>query len=180
MKAVVIAQAGGPEVLALCDHPAPQHGDGECLIRVHASGVNRPDVLQRKGLYPPPPGASEIPGLEVAGVIEAGDEAALAAAGISRINHIESMIPEKLDPEFRKMAMEKIVGTGTAELPLGEGMDLGALLQPEVKLMDENGGRVALLDDLFPQDTAREEKKPEHNERAVYSEDKANAGKEEG
>lgn len=82
MKAVVIAQAGGPEVLALGDHPEPRHGEGECLIRVAASGVNRPDVLQRKGLYPAPPGASEIPGLEVAGVIEAGDAAALTAAGL--------------------------------------------------------------------------------------------------
>lgn len=82
MKAIAIAQAGGPEVLALVEHPEPRHGDGECLIRVAASGVNRPDVLQRKGLYPPPPGVSEIPGLEVAGRIEAGDEASLAAAGL--------------------------------------------------------------------------------------------------
>lgn len=82
MQAVAIVQAGGPEVLALVEHPEPRHGDGECRIRVKASGVNRPDVLQRKGLYPAPPGASEIPGLEVAGVIEAGDEAALAAAGL--------------------------------------------------------------------------------------------------
>lgn len=82
MKAVVIAQAGGPEVLALVEHAEPRHGDGECLIRVAASGVNRPDVLQRKGLYPAPPGVTEIPGLEVAGVIAAGDEAALVAAGL--------------------------------------------------------------------------------------------------
>lgn len=82
MKAIAIAQAGGPEVLALVEHPEPRHGDGECRIRVVASGVNRPDVLQRKGLYPPPPGASEIPGLEVAGVIEAGDAVALTAAGL--------------------------------------------------------------------------------------------------
>jgi len=82
VKAVVIAQAGGPEVLAIAEHPEPRHGDGECLVRVVASGVNRPDVLQRKGLYPPPPGASEIPSLEVAGVIEAGDESALSAAGL--------------------------------------------------------------------------------------------------
>lgn len=82
MKAVVIAQPGGPEVLGLAELPEPRHGDGDCLIRVAASGVNRPDVLQRKGLYPPPPGASEVPGLEVAGVIEAGDTQALAAAGL--------------------------------------------------------------------------------------------------
>lgn len=82
MKAIAIAQAGGPEVLELVEHPEPRHGEGECLIRVAASGVNRPDVLQRKGLYPAPPGASEIPGLEVAGWIEAGDVQALAAAGL--------------------------------------------------------------------------------------------------
>lgn len=69
-------------MLALVEHPEPCAGVGECLIRVKASGVNRPDVLQRKGLYPPPPGASEIPGLEVAGVIESGDGAALAEAGL--------------------------------------------------------------------------------------------------
>jgi NADPH2:quinone reductase len=82
MRAIAIAQAGGPEVLTVVEHPVPRLGRGECLIRVLASGINRPDVLQRKGLYPPPAGASEIPGLEVAGLIEAGDEAALAAAGL--------------------------------------------------------------------------------------------------
>ncbi len=60
-----------------------QPGGGELLIRVAASGVNRPDVLQRKGLYPVPPGASDLPGLEVAGVIEAGDADAMAQAGLA-------------------------------------------------------------------------------------------------
>ncbi len=83
MKAIVIAQPGGPEVLGLAELPEPRPGPGECLIRVAASGVNRPDVLQRKGLYPPPPGVSEVPGLEVAGWIAAGDEAALAASGLT-------------------------------------------------------------------------------------------------
>ena len=82
MKAIAIVQAGGPEVLVLGEHPAPQSGVGECLIRVAASGVNRPDVLQRKGLYPAPAGASALPGLEVAGHIEAGDEVALAEVGL--------------------------------------------------------------------------------------------------
>ena len=81
MRAIAIAQPGGPEVLALGEHPLPLAGTGECLIRVVASGVNRPDVLQRKGLYPPPAGASPLPGLEVAGVIESGDAHALAQAG---------------------------------------------------------------------------------------------------
>ena len=81
MKAVEISAFGAPEVLRLCDRPMPEAGEGELLIRVAASGVNRPDVLQRTGNYPVPPGASDIPGLEVAGVIESGDAAAMAAAG---------------------------------------------------------------------------------------------------
>jgi len=69
MKAVVIAGKGGPEVLQLQDMPLPQPAPGEVLIKVAAAGVNRPDVLQRQGSYPPPKGHSELPGLEVSGVI---------------------------------------------------------------------------------------------------------------
>ncbi len=65
------------------ERPDPQAGVGEVLIRVTASGINRPDVLQRMGHYPVPPGASDIPGLEVAGVIVSGDAAAMASAGLS-------------------------------------------------------------------------------------------------
>lgn len=83
MDAIEITQPGGPEVLRLAQRPLPVPGAGEVLIRVTASGVNRPDVLQRKGAYPPPPGASDLPGLEVAGVIDAGDAAALSVAGLS-------------------------------------------------------------------------------------------------
>ncbi|WP_140626288.1 NAD(P)H-quinone oxidoreductase [Methylibium rhizosphaerae] len=81
MRAIEISQPGRPEVLQLVDRPDPVPGDGEALIRVRAAGVNRPDVLQRKGVYPPPPGASDLPGLEVAGEIVGGDAQALAAAG---------------------------------------------------------------------------------------------------
>jgi NADPH:quinone reductase len=81
MKAIEIRQPGGPEVLVPCERPMPQPAAGELLIRVRASGVNRPDVLQRKGLYPMPPGVSDLPGLEVAGVVVGGDAAELAAAG---------------------------------------------------------------------------------------------------
>ncbi len=81
MKAIEIASFGAPEVLREVDRPDPVAGAGEALIRVAASGVNRPDVLQRKGLYPVPPGASDVPGLEIAGVIEGGDAQALTAAG---------------------------------------------------------------------------------------------------
>ena len=73
MKAIEITAFGAPEVLQAGERPMPVPGVGELLIRVAASGVNRPDVLQRTGNYPVPPGASDIPGLEVAGVIEQGD-----------------------------------------------------------------------------------------------------------
>ena len=82
MRAVEITSFGGPDVLRLGDRPVPQPGAGELLIRVAASGINRPDVLQRLGHYAPPPGASDLPGLEVAGVVESGDAAAMAEAGI--------------------------------------------------------------------------------------------------
>lgn len=82
MRAIEISEYGAPEVLHVVERDKPVPGIGELLIRVAASGVNRPDVLQRKGNYPVPPGASDLPGLEVAGVIESGDAAALAAAGL--------------------------------------------------------------------------------------------------
>ena len=81
MKAIEITSYGAPEVLRVAERPDPVAGVGELLIRVAASGVNRPDVLQRMGHYPVPPGASDLPGLEVAGEIVSGDAAALAEAG---------------------------------------------------------------------------------------------------
>jgi NADPH2:quinone reductase len=82
MRAIEITSFGGPEVLRMGERSAPVPGKGELLIRVSASGINRPDVLQRTGNYPVPAGASDIPGLEVAGVIESGDLDAIAAAGL--------------------------------------------------------------------------------------------------
>jgi NADPH2:quinone reductase len=82
MKAVEISAYGAPEALRLAERPDPVAAAGEVLIRVAASGVNRPDVLQRTGNYPVPPGASDIPGLEVAGEIVSGDAAAMAQAGL--------------------------------------------------------------------------------------------------
>ena len=83
MRAIEISAPGAADVLRPVERPDPAFGAGEALIRVAASGVNRPDVLQRKGLYPVPPGASDIPGLEVAGTIVDGDRDALAAAGLA-------------------------------------------------------------------------------------------------
>ena len=82
MQAVEIREPGAPEVLRLAERPQPQAGAGEVLLRVTASGVNRPDVMQRKGLYPAPPGASDLPGLEVSGEVISGDAAAMAQAGL--------------------------------------------------------------------------------------------------
>lgn len=81
MKTVEISAFGAPDVLRLAERPDAAVGVGEVLIRVAASGVNRPDVLQRTGAYPVPPGASDIPGLEVAGEIVGGDETAMKLAG---------------------------------------------------------------------------------------------------
>ena len=83
MRAIEIAQFGAPEVLRETQRPDPVPAAGEALVRVAASGINRPDVLQRKGLYPMPPGASDLPGLEVAGELVGGDAAELAAAGFA-------------------------------------------------------------------------------------------------
>ena len=81
MRVIEISSFGAPDVLRPSERPDPVPAAGEVLIRVAASGVNRPDVLQRTGNYPVPPGASDIPGLEVAGEIVAGDAPAMAAAG---------------------------------------------------------------------------------------------------
>jgi len=90
MHAIEISRPGGPEVLRLAEVPAPSLSGGDVRIAVKAAGVSRADVLQRKGLYPPPPGASEIPGLDVAGTIvetsgaspwKSGDEVCALLAG---------------------------------------------------------------------------------------------------
>lgn len=91
MHCVEIRAPGPPDVLRLAERPDPEPGAGEVLIAVAAAGVNRPDVMQRRGAYPPPPGASDIPGLEVAGTIErvgsgvdqwrAGDQVCALVAG---------------------------------------------------------------------------------------------------
>ena len=83
MRAIEITAPGGPEVLRACERAAPEPRAGELLISVQASGINRPDVLQRKGLYPMPPGVSDLPGLEVAGTVAGGSAEDLAAAGLA-------------------------------------------------------------------------------------------------
>ena len=76
MRAIAIPTPGGPEALVIAERQVPAPGPGEVLIKIAHAGVNRPDVLQRQGGYPPPPGAPDIPGLEIAGTVVAlGDEA---------------------------------------------------------------------------------------------------------
>lgn len=74
MTAIEISTPGGPEVLKPCQRPVPKPAPGEVLLKVAYAGVNRPDVVQRKGLYPPPPGASDLPGLEISGTVVAVGE----------------------------------------------------------------------------------------------------------
>ncbi len=92
MKAVEISSYGKPEVLRLAERPDAVAGAGEVLIRVSASGINRPDVLQRTGNYPVPPGASDIPGLEVAGEIVGGDAQAMKAAGFKTGDRVCALV----------------------------------------------------------------------------------------
>jgi putative PIG3 family NAD(P)H quinone oxidoreductase len=108
MTVIEIARPGGPEVLVPATRPVPAPGPGELLLRVTAAGVNRPDVLQRLGQYPPPPGASDIPGLEVAGVVEvagpdapgwkAGDRAVALLAGGGYAEYCLAPAPQCLPP----------------------------------------------------------------------------------
>ncbi len=92
MRAVEITSYGAPDVLRLAARAVPVEAAGEVLIRVSASGVNRPDVLQRTGNYPVPPGASDIPGLEVAGEIVAGDAEAMLDAGFKMGDRVCALV----------------------------------------------------------------------------------------
>jgi putative PIG3 family NAD(P)H quinone oxidoreductase len=90
MTVVEIAAPGGPEQLKTAVRPVPQPGEGEVLVRVEAAGVNRPDVMQRQGRYPPPPGASDLPGMEIAGEIVA---LGAKVSGLSVGDKITSLLP---------------------------------------------------------------------------------------
>jgi NADPH2:quinone reductase len=125
MKAIEITAPGKPEVLRLAERPAPQVGAGELLIQVAAAGVNRPDVLQRKGLYPVPPGASDIPGLEVAGTIVDGDKAAMTAAGFAVGDRVCALVAGGGYAELCAAPVEQC-------LPVPEGLsDVEAASLPE-------------------------------------------------
>ena len=114
MRAVEITAYGAPDVLRLVDRPVPEAGEGELRIRVAASGVNRPDVLQRRGLYPAPPGASDLPGLEVAG--EVGD-ADYAAAGFAKGDMVCALVQGGGYAEYCTAPLEQC-------LPVPQGLSL--------------------------------------------------------
>ena len=90
MTVVEIAAPGGPEQLKTAVRPVPTPGEDEVLVRVEAAGVNRPDVMQRQGRYPPPPGASDLPGMEIAGeVVALGPK----VSGVSLGDKVTSLLP---------------------------------------------------------------------------------------
>lgn len=114
MRAVEIAEPGGPEVLRLCERPVPVPGYGEILIEIAYAGVNRPDALQRAGAYLPPPGASDLPGLEASGRVAAlGPGAAGWAVG----DEVCALLPGGGYADF-------VVCPAAHALPIPEGMDL--------------------------------------------------------
>jgi NADPH:quinone reductase len=92
MRAIEISHPGGPDVLRLVERPIPQPGPGEVLIKVAASGINRPDVFQRLGNYAPPPGASDLPGLEVAGELVEGDFSSHNPFGLQRGDQVCALL----------------------------------------------------------------------------------------
>ncbi len=122
MKAVEIRQPGGPEVLVVCERPRPVLKPGEVLIKVAAAGINRPDVLQRTGNYPVPPGASDLPGLEVAGVLVEGE---LEGSGFKLGDRICALTPGGGYAEYCSAPLEQC-------LPVPQGLsDIEAASLPE-------------------------------------------------
>ncbi|MFZ1104324.1 MAG: NAD(P)H-quinone oxidoreductase [Hyphomicrobiaceae bacterium] len=113
MRAVAISSPGGPEVLQLAELPMPRPGPGQVLVKVAAAGVNRPDVAQRQGVYPPPPGHSALPGLEIAGeVMEAG-------AGVARWKRGDQVCALVNGGGYA----EYCIAEETAALPIPAGLD---------------------------------------------------------
>ncbi|RYE66851.1 MAG: NAD(P)H-quinone oxidoreductase, partial [Oxalobacteraceae bacterium] len=122
MRAIEITKPGEPDVLQLCERPLPVLKTGEVLIKVHAAGINRPDVFQRLGKYPVPPGASDLPGLEVAGEIVDGD---LGDSGFSKGDLVCALVQGGGYAEYCAAPLEQC-------LPVPEGLTpLEAATLPE-------------------------------------------------
>ena len=119
MREIAITEPGGPEVLQLVEGVRPRPGPGEILIKVAAAGINRADIVQRYGFYPPPPGAPDTPGLEVAGEVcelgegvaqwQAGDRVCALLAGGGYAEYALAAAPECL-PVPRGMSFEEAAG----------------------------------------------------------------------
>lgn len=123
MRAVVAPEPGGPEALQLVERPEPQAGSGELLIRVSATAVNRADILQRRGMYPPPAGATDILGLEAAGVVAAVGE------GVTGWSEGDGVCAVLAGGGYA----EQVVVPATVALPLPPGLDaVSAAAVPEV------------------------------------------------
>jgi NADPH2:quinone reductase len=127
MRAVEISHAGGPDVLRVVERPTPAPGTGEVLIKVKAAGVNRPDIMQRLGKYPPPPGASDIPGLEVAGTIESRDSGSGVRDSGSGVRDSGSGVRDSIDAVCALVAgggyAEYCVAPRVQCLPIPNGLD---------------------------------------------------------
>ena len=122
MRAIEITEPGPPDVLRICERPVPTLKSGEILIRVHAAGVNRPDLLQRAGHYPVPPGASDLPGLEVAGEIVEGN---LSGSGFKKGDLVCALVQGGGYAEYCAAPIEQC-------LPIPKGLDaLEAASLPE-------------------------------------------------
>jgi NADPH:quinone reductase len=117
MQAIEISHPGGPEVLRLVQRPIPQPGPGEVLIKVAASGVNRPDVFQRMGNYAPPPGAADLPGLEVAGELVDGDFSRHNPFGLKRGDAVCALLAGGGYAEYAVAPLGQC-------LPVPQGLDL--------------------------------------------------------
>src|SRR5262245_4379535 len=111
-RAVIVSRPGGPEVLQIVERPRPAPGDGEMLVRVYAAGMNRMDVLQRQGTYPLPPDATDVLGVELAGVVES------LGSGVSRFkqgDRVMALVTSGAQADFA------VVQEATA-LPIPQGM----------------------------------------------------------
>jgi NADPH2:quinone reductase len=124
MKAIEIKEPGGPDVLRVAERPLPAPGAGEVLIDVVAAGVNRPDLMQREGRYPPPKGTTDIPGLEVAGRIASLGPPDESGPPASASGHVWSVGDEVCALVAGGGYAEKCVSPGVQVLPIPRGMDL--------------------------------------------------------
>lgn len=118
MRAVIVTEPGGPEVMQIGEMPLPEPAQGEVLVRVHAAGVNRPDIMQRKGLYPPPPGASPLLGLEISGeIVGLGSDIGKVLPGVALGQKICALVNGGGYAEY-------CVVPATQVLPLPENLDM--------------------------------------------------------